>query len=98
MLCAVKENLPVQILSSNCLAIKLKVASNQELEIAFVYNPNDETAIVKNLKKGIHHMADSGCFNQLIIWDENSILNRDLDYVDYKQDPHQISREFLCGL
>ena len=35
--------------SSNCLSIKLESASNQELEIAFMYNPNDEADKISNL-------------------------------------------------
>ena len=60
-----------------------------------MYNPNDETEKIKNLK---NHLTDNGCFNQLIIEDYNSSLNRDLDYVWYLQEPHQVSREFLFGL
>ena len=31
-----------EVVTQNCLAVKLKSASNQAIEIAFVYNPNDE--------------------------------------------------------
>ena len=53
----------------NCLAVKLTSASNQELEIAFVYNPNDELEKIRNLKAAVTHLAGNGCLNQLIIGD-----------------------------
>ena len=49
-------------------------------------------------KKVVHHFADTGCSNQLIIGDFNSSLNRDQYYMACLQDPHQVSREFLLGL
>ena len=83
----------------NCLSVRLVSASNQELEIAFVYNPNNEMDKIRNLKAAVTHLAGNGCTNQLIIGDYNSIMNRDLDYVDYvNQDPHHTSRDFLFGL
>ena len=51
----------------NCLAVKLKSASNQEIVIAFVYNLNDESDKISNLRKGLDHMADNGTKNQMII-------------------------------
>ena len=39
--------------TSNCLSVQLKSASNQKLEIAFVYNPNDETDKISNLSKAL---------------------------------------------
>ena len=84
--------------TSNCLSVQLKSASNQELEIAFVYNPNDETDKISNLSKALDHIASNGCKNQLIIRDYSSSLNPELEYVDYTQDPHMASREFLHGL
>ena len=56
-------------------------ASNQELEIAFVYNPNNEIEKMRNVKAAVTHLADNGCTNQLIIGDYNSSMNKDLDYV-----------------
>ena len=41
--------------TSNYLSILLKSASNQELEIAFVYNPNDEADKISNLSKALDH-------------------------------------------
>ena len=40
---------------SNCLSIQLIPASNQELEIPFVYNPNHETDKNSNLRKAVNH-------------------------------------------
>ena len=87
-----------QVVTPNCLAVKLTSASKQELEIAFVYNANDEVDKIKNRKATVTHLADNGCANQLIIGDYNSSMNTDLDYVGYSQDPHHASREFLFGL
>ena len=85
--------------TSNCLSVRLVSASNQELEIAFVYNPNGEMEKIRNLKAAVTYLADNGCKNQLIIGDYNSSMNRDLDYIGYgDQDPHHASREFLFGL
>ena len=83
--------------TSNCLAIKLKLASNQDLEIAIVYNPNDETDKISNLSKALDHLAENVSKNQMIIGDFNTSLNTELDYVEYFQDPHRTSREFLRG-
>ena len=55
--------------TKNCLSVKMVSASNQELEIAFVYNPNDEMEKIRNLKAAVTHLADNGCSNQLIIGD-----------------------------
>ena len=83
--------------TSNCLAVQLKSASNQELEIAFIYNPNDETDKISNLSKALS-FGWNGNKNQLIIGDYNTSLNTELGQVDYSQDPHRGSREFLHGL
>ena len=69
--------------TSDCLSVKLVSASNQELEIAFVYNPNGEMEKIRNLKAAVTHLSDNGCKNQLIIGDYNSSMNRDLDYIGY---------------
>ena len=53
-----------EVVTQNCLAVKLKSASNQEIEIAFVYNPNDESDKISNLRKALDHMADNGVKNQ----------------------------------
>ena len=84
--------------TSICLSIKLESTSNQELEIAFLYNPNNESDKISNLSKALDHLASKGYKNQLIIGDYNTSLNPELDYVDYIQDPHKASREFLHGL
>ena len=84
--------------TSNCLAVQLKSASNQELEIVFVRNPNDEKKKISNLSKAFEHLAENGSKNQIIIKDFNTSLNTELDYVGYTQDPHKASREFLHGL
>ena len=84
--------------TSNCLSVQLKSASNQELEIAFVYNFNDESDKISNRSKALDHLASNRCKNQLIIGDYNTSLNHELYYVDYIQDPHKLSREFLYGL
>jgi len=82
-----------------CLSVKMVSASNQELEIAFVYNPNDEMEKIRNLKAVVTQLADNGCTNQLIIRDYNFSMNRDLDCVGYSgQHPHHASRDFLFGL
>ena len=54
-----------------------------------------ETDEIRNIKTAVHNLADNGNSNQLIIGDLNSSLNRDLDYMEYLQDPHQASREFI---
>ena len=87
-----------EIVTQNCLAVKVKSASNQEIEIAFVYNPNDESDKISNLRKALDHMADNGVKNQMIIGDYNSSMNFEIDYVDYTGDPHKASRNFLHGL
>ena len=84
--------------TSNCLAVQLKSASNQELEIVFVRNPNDEKDKISNLSKAFEHLAENGSKNQIIIEDFNTSLNTELNYVGYTQDPHKASREFLHGL
>ena len=43
--------------TSNCLAIQLESASNQELEIAFMYNPNNEPDKICNLSKALDHLV-----------------------------------------
>ena len=63
-----------------------------------MYNPNDEADKISNLSKAIDQLSSNGCKNQLIIGDYNTRLNPELDYVDYTQDPHKASREFLHGL
>ena len=66
-------------------------ASNQELEIALVYNPNDKMEKTRNLKASVTHLANNGCINQLIIGDY-----KDLVCVGYSgQEPHHASRDFL---
>ena len=80
-----------------CLSVKLTSASKQELEIAFVYNLNDEVEKIKNLKAAVTHLAENGCANKLIIGDYNSSMNKDLDYVGYTGQDHA-SRDFLFGL
>ena len=54
-----------------------------------------ETDKIRNIKTAVHNLADNGNSNPLIIGDLNSSLNRDLDYMEYLQDPHQASREFI---
>ena len=66
--------------------------------MAILYNPNDETNKISNLRKAVYHLAEKGSKNQLIIGDYNTNLNKDLDYVNYSKNPHQASREFLHGL
>ena len=61
--------------TSNCLSVQLESASSQELEITFVYNPNDETDNISNLSKALDHLTSNGCKNQLIIGDYNTSLN-----------------------
>ena len=41
----------------NCLSVPLKSASNQELEIAFVYNPNDEADKINNLSEALNQLS-----------------------------------------
>ena len=84
--------------TTNCLSILLKSAPNQELWITFVYNPNDEADKISNLSNPLDQLASNGYTNQLIIGDYNTSLNPESDYVDYTQDPHKASREFLHGL
>ena len=68
--------------TSNCLSVLLKCNTNQELEIAFVYNPFDESDKISNLSKALDQLASSNCKNQLIIGNYNTNLNPELDYVD----------------
>ena len=49
--------------TSNCLSIPLQSAFNQELEIAFVYNPNNEADKISNLSKGLDQLSSNGCKN-----------------------------------
>ena len=56
-------------------------------------NPNDETDKICNLRK-----AERESNNQSIIGDYNISLNKDLDYVNYLQDPHQALKEFFHSL
>ena len=84
--------------TSNCLSVVLESDSKQELKIAFVYNPNDEADKISNLSKALDHLASNGCKNQMIIEYYKTSLNPELDYVDYTQDPHKASRQFLHGL
>ena len=63
-----------------------------------MYNPNDEADKINNLSEALNQLSSNGCKNQLIIGDYNTSLNTELDYVDYTQDPHKASREFLHGL
>ena len=47
-----------EVITQNCLAVKLRSASNQEIEIAFVYNPNDQSDKISNPRKELYDMAD----------------------------------------
>ena len=76
----------------------MKNVSNHEVEIAFVDNPNDAADKISNLSKALDQLSSNGCKNQLIIEDYNTSLNPELDYVDYTQDPHKVSIEFLHDL
>ena len=69
--------------TSSCLSILLKSASNQELKIAFVYNPNDEADKICILSKALDQSSSNGCRNQLIIGYFNTSLSPELDYIDY---------------
>ena len=60
----------------------------EELKITFECNPNHET----------YHLADNGYSSQLMIRDFKCSLSNDLDYMEHLQDPHKVSRGFLCGL
>ena len=84
--------------TSNCLAVQLKSASNQELDIAFVYNPNDETDKISKLSKALEHLVENGSKILMIKGDYTTSLNTELDNADYSQDPHRASREFLHSL
>ena len=84
--------------TSNCLSVYLKSASNQELETPFVYNPSDRTDKISNLSKALDHLVSNRCKSQLIIGDFNTSLNPKLNFIDYSQDPHKSSTEFLHGL
>ena len=70
-------------LTSNCLSVKLESASNQELEIASMYNPNDKAEKISNTSKVLDHLASNGFKNQMIIRDYDTSLNPELDYIDY---------------
>ena len=70
-----------QVVTPSCLAVKLTSASKQELEIAFVYNPNDEVDKIKNLKAAVIHLVENGCANQLIIGDYNCSMNNEYSSV-----------------
>ena len=87
-----------EAITTNYFAVQLKSASNQELEIAFVYNPNDETDKISNLSKALDQLCSNGCKNQLIIGDYDTSLSPELDYVDCTQDPHKVYREFQHDL
>ena len=55
ILVLIRKSCPFSLIHSyevtpNCLSVKLVSASNQELEIAFVYNPNDELEKNQELK------------------------------------------------
>ena len=79
--------------TKNCLSMKMESASKQELEIAFMYNLNDEADKISILNKALDQLSSNGCKNQLIIGDYNTSLNPKLDSVDFTQDPHKSSRE-----
>ena len=62
ILVLIRKSCPFNLINSyevtpNCLSVKLVSASNQELEIAFVYNPNDELEKIRNLKAAVTHLA-----------------------------------------
>ena len=59
--------------------MKFTSASKQELEIAFIYNPNNEVDKIKNLKAAVTHLAENNCANQLIKGDYKSTMNTVLD-------------------
>ena len=48
-------------ITSNCLFIQLTSAFRQELEMAFVYNLNDETDKIYNLRKVLNHLGAQTC-------------------------------------
>ena len=52
-----------EVVTQNCLAVKLKSASNQEIEITFFYNPNNKSDKISNLRKTLDHMANNGVKN-----------------------------------
>ena len=54
--------------------------------------PSSTTDKISNLSKALDHLAENGSKNQMIIGDT------ELDYVEYSQDPHRASSEFLHGL
>ena len=72
-----------QKVTCNFLSIKVESAFNKELEIALVYNPNDEANKISNLSNSLDHLASNGSKNQMTIGDYNTILNPELDYGDY---------------
>ena len=53
--------------TSNCLLISLQSASNQELEIAFMYDPNDEADNISNLSEALYQLSSNRYKNQVII-------------------------------
>ena len=53
--------------TSNCFLVSLQSASNQELEIAFMYDPNDEADKISNLSEALDQLSSNGCKNQVII-------------------------------
>ena len=52
--------------TNNCLSVKLELASKQELEIAFVYNPNDEAGKISTLSKALDQLSSNRCKNRKI--------------------------------
>ena len=67
-----RESCPFKLVSykevtNNCLSVKLESASKQDLEIAFVYNPNDEADKISNLSEALDQLSNNGCKNRLII-------------------------------
>ena len=51
----------------NCLSVKMESAFKQDLEIAFVYNPNDEADKISNLSKALDQLSSNRCKIQLFI-------------------------------
>ena len=52
-----------------------------------MYNPNDESEKISNLRKALDHLAYNGVKNQMIIGDHNSGMNFELEYVGYTKPP-----------
>ena len=64
------------VVTQNCLAVKLRSASNQEIEIAFFYNTNDESDKISILiRKALDHMTDNGVKNLMKMVDYNSSMS-----------------------